>query len=302
LPGGIFEDVRLNRRDMLGAAAVMLGQSRAFGAAALPTEFPWSRQGHIARAGGRIHYAEMGAGPVIVLLPKLGGWIADWRHVAPLLASRFRVIALDLPGHGDSKMIGPPPEFQTVAESAALIKGALEELGVERFGIAGNSLGGLVGVAMAVFWPEQVTHLMLVSCALFAPMSRTDMLAREAQRPGVYDKDGQPVPRSLHDIGRRFGIVRRETHDEQNLSRAAAGPWVRASERGAGVSGIVDYLPRVDAPTLLVYGSAGSYHDFRAVGESRLKAVRVEIVPESGSFTHQDNPEYTARLMVSFFG
>lgn len=103
------------------------------------------------------------------------------------------------------------------------------------------------------------------------------------------------------EINQRIGISQREAYEEQELSRKTAGGWVRASQRGAGVSGITEYLSRVNAPTLLVYGANGGYRNFSAVGQARLKSARVEIVPESGSFTQQDNPEYTANLMLSFF-
>lgn len=69
-----------------------------------------------------------GEGPPLVLLPKLGGWIADWHKVAPLIAPGRKIIAIDPPGHGGSRMNGRAPEIMTVPESAAMILAVLDML------------------------------------------------------------------------------------------------------------------------------------------------------------------------------
>ena len=127
-------------------------------------------------------------------------------------------------------------------------------------------------------------------------------MATEATRSGVYDQEGRPLPITLNDADQRFGIVRVETYYEHLAGRVTAGPWVRASERGVAIAGITDYLPRIEAPTLLVYGSEGVYyHKYRALGESRIRTVHVEMIADSGSFTQQDNPEATAAVLSRFF-
>ena len=105
--------------------------------APIPTA-PWTGEGYVQRGGVRIHYATAGNGPPLVLLHKLGGWLSDWRHVAPAMAAKYRVIAMDMPGHGESTVQGPVPYLQTLPESAALILAALDELNVTRFDLIGN--------------------------------------------------------------------------------------------------------------------------------------------------------------------
>lgn len=134
----------------LGVAAL---RSSPAGAGADMRSNVWTQTGTIARSGGVMHYARLGdpANPPVVLLPKLGGWIADWRHVAPHLARHFHVVAIDPPGHGGSRFAGPAPCVQTLAESAAAVMAVLVQLGFGQFSVVGNSLGGCIGIAIAAF-------------------------------------------------------------------------------------------------------------------------------------------------------
>lgn len=299
--------MKLDRRAFLGSAAVV-GAAAAAPALAIgnaPAEIPediWAHRGTITRSGGQMNYATLGnsGNPAVVLLPKLGGWIADWRHVAPYLAERYYVIAIDPPGHGGSRFPGPAPYVQTLTESAAAVMATLTMLGVERFSVFGNSLGGCIGVALAAGWPEAVDKLGLVSTALYARNSLADIkLADQSPRPGNYDADWNPLPRTLDRTAETFGMTR-EINDELNQSRAVAGKWVRASERGVMMGGVADNLPRIKAPTLLVYGSTGSYLKYQQVARERLENPRIVTLPAKGSFVHQEQPKETARVLLEF--
>jgi pimeloyl-ACP methyl ester carboxylesterase len=102
---------------------------------------------------------EAGAGPVVVLLH---AGVADrrmWAGTLPVLAAAgFRAIAVDLPGFGDAPAVaGEPATWTAVLET-------LDELGVERAVVVGNSFGGAVALRVAVVAPARVTGLVLVSC------------------------------------------------------------------------------------------------------------------------------------------
>ena len=290
-------DATLNRRTLLaaaGASSVAASPARAAAPAG-----PWTSQGMVARAGMRIHWASLGQGEPVVMLHKLGGWMADWRQLAPLVAARGRrVIALDLPGHGESDIMGPPPYFQSLPESAAIVKTALEEIGVTRFDLVGNSLGGCTGVVLAACWPESVRKLALLSVALSAKSTREAIAKAEAPLNDQYDVQGRPLPRSASQVT-AFASSPQVTA-EQNFSRARAGVWIRPSERGVALAGVADYLPRIAAPTLLVYAEAGTYRQFEALGRARLRDVRVVRIPNSGSFMHQEQPAATAEVVNAF--
>lgn len=264
---------------------------------------PWTGEGFVERAGLRLHYVTLGEGPPLVLLPKLGGWVADWRHVAPALAKSHQVIAFDPPGHGDSTVKGPPPQVQSLPESAAAIMAALDTLGIDRFDLVGNSLGGCISVVMAALWPKRVGKLVLLSVALGTLRDRATIIAGDAKTVGTtWGPGDQPLVRPFEETAKIFGFTDRAVHEEQNASRAKAGPWVRASFLGVGTGGVVTYLPRITAPTLLIYGVRGGYHEYREPGLAGLKDGRAVDIPDAGSFTQQDNPDATARVLIDFLG
>jgi pimeloyl-ACP methyl ester carboxylesterase len=263
-------------------------------------EGPWTGAGFLATGTCALRYAECGSGPAVILLPKLGGWIADWRHVAASLAAAHRVIAIDPPGHGGSHMAGSPAYLQTVPESAAAVVAGLDSIGIDRFAIAGNSLGGCIAIAIAALWPDLVTRLVLVGVSLAGRMSLSDIAATDTnQPPDAFAADGTPLPRSAVSLS-RFGPISEEVRAENNLSRAACGAWLRPSERGVGRMGMQEYLPRLSQPVLLLNGSDSFYRKYATVAERLIPRVQVVTIPGAGPFPHQDHPQITAGHMAAF--
>lgn len=288
-----------------GLAAASRGASLQEGGE--PVTAPWTGGGFLPRAGGKLHYVTLGADrgqPPLVLLHKLGGWVADWRFVAPALAERRRVIAFDLPGHGGSRWVGPPPYIQSLGETAALLVGALDEMGIEQVDLVGNSLGGCLAVPLAAYWPERVRHLGLVSCALGGPHTLAEIATSvdRARRPVGYTASGAPAILTAQQLVTVFGT----THPERivadmNASRALAGAWVQPSERGVAITDIRGLCKRVEAPTLLLYGSNNrDYLSFRAAAAAALKRSETAFVPDAGAFVMQDNPQGTVTIMERF--
>ncbi|MET0363095.1 MAG: alpha/beta fold hydrolase, partial [Sphingobium sp.] len=309
----------INRRDF--AASIGIGTIGALTALSIPAgasartapapvqppKGPWTSFGQIQRAGGILHYAEIGpkdsTQPPIILLHKLGGWLSDWRFVAPLLAEGRRVIAFDLPGHGGSHWASPPPYIQTLGETAALLVGALEEMGIAQIDLIGTSLGGCLSVPLAGYWPDKVRKLALVSCALNIGHDLTYIRKNvdEGQR-NLYDAKGYPVPTPPELLTQIFGIINAKTiNDEGILSRRAAGLWIQPSERGVGLADIQALLRRVEAPTLLLYGDRDkAYVKFQKAASAALKTSKTQYVPDAGAFVMQDNPAATAKILRDF--
>lgn len=303
----------MNRRDFTGAllASGALAASSASTPAAARTGFatpppgPWTGSGAIRRAGGALHYATLGTPgerPPLVLLHKLGGWIADWRGVAPALARDRQVIAFDLPGHGGSRWQGRPPAVQSVLETAALVLGALDELALPAFDLAGTSLGGCVAVGMAAMALERVRRLALPSCLLGPASTREAVAAKEAAQAAMFTRAGDPLPIDASVSAGIFGLLDPERIGaEQNASRRLAGRWIRPCERGVAFTDFTALMARVEAPALLLYGDRDRFFlPNRAPAERALRRARTVILPDASGFAVQDNPLDVARELRRF--
>jgi pimeloyl-ACP methyl ester carboxylesterase len=308
----------INRRNLVSAAGLAAASSAISlaGCASLPTKSdfkvpqgPWTQHRQLRRAGGVLNYAVVGeehsGKPPVVLLHRLGGWLSDWRHVATLLATHRKIIAIDLPGHGGSQWEGPPPYMQTIGETAALLVGAFDELGLDKVDLVGTSLGGCVGVPLAAYWPERVNRFAIVSSALSARRSLEDIHQLiDLGQTDLYDETGMPrvYPEQL--LTKTFGIVdTREIYNESIASRAAAGLWIQPSERGVAISDIVGTLGHVNAPTLILYGEKDkAYGKHRDGAMAALPTAVFDTIPDSGAFAIQEKPDITATMLQAFLG
>jgi pimeloyl-ACP methyl ester carboxylesterase len=117
---------------------------------------------HLPGPAGELHVDDGGAGGLpVVFVHGLGGSAAHWCHqLAHLREEGRRTLAVDLRGHGRSE---PPADGDwSVAALAADVVAAADELGLERFVLAGHSLGGVVAIAAAARLGSRVAGLVLV--------------------------------------------------------------------------------------------------------------------------------------------
>ncbi|MGW1212625.1 bifunctional 3-oxoadipate enol-lactonase/4-carboxymuconolactone decarboxylase PcaDC [Streptomyces sp. NPDC002499] len=123
--------------------------------------------------------------PPLLLGPSLGTSYALWDKVAPELSVTRRVVRWDLPGHGGSAagLIGAGA---TVGDLADLVLALADSLGIERFAYAGVSLGGAVGLQLAVDHPERVESLAVIcSSAHFNGSKAWEERAERVRREGM---------------------------------------------------------------------------------------------------------------------
>jgi pimeloyl-ACP methyl ester carboxylesterase len=110
--------------------------------------------------GEQVAYLDEGRGEVILLLHGMAGSSQTWRSVIRPLSRTYRVIAPDLPGHGDSSK---PRSDYSLGAFAALLRDLLDELGITQATIIGHSLGGGVAMQFTYQHPDYCQRLILVS-------------------------------------------------------------------------------------------------------------------------------------------
>src|SRR5205823_3723741 len=134
--------------------------------------------------GGRIRYFVAGDGPPLALVHGLGGSATNWCELAPLLATRHRLVIPDLPGHGGSDPLAAASGLQPYADRVAAV---LDREGISRAPVVGHSLGGLVVLRLALRRPELVSAVVLAGAAglsLGGVWFRNLLTAMTVVRPG----------------------------------------------------------------------------------------------------------------------
>ena len=153
-----------------------------------PTAF---REGHIEADGFRIRYLESGQGAALVHLHGADGLRLTPAH--ELLSRRFRVIAFEMPGFGQS----PENERTTsMPELAATMAKAIQKLGLDSFNLMGTSLGGKTALWLALQTPGRVLALVLEAPAAVRP-------------DGFEPPSGSPLARRLRGPDRDVDLERR---------------------------------------------------------------------------------------------
>lgn len=275
---------------------------------------------HAVRWGGP--GGSEGGSPSVLLVHGLGGSCIEWDLAAPLLAEALDrpVLALDLPGFGQSRLPSGPA---TVLAYRHVVGEVMEELGPAV--LVGNSMGGLVGLSVAVAHPERVAGLVLVGPALSAggfsmktlrgalrfalplmPGIGPRIIAARRRRLGPERHVAERLSAILRDPDRVPGDLRRRMVEQATertaYAEAAAAYSGAARSIFTGANGFWKSVREVTVPTLAVHGS----HDRLVPVElvERLRALRpdwtYEVVDDAGHLPHLELPDRFAEVVGSW--
>ncbi len=123
-------------------------------------------QYHVKLRGIDTVFADEGTGEAILFIHGLAGNVTHWVNVAPYFLSTHRVLAIDLPGHGESEQ----PMSWSINDYVAHVVALLDRLDIARVTIVGHSMGGMVGAALTIQYPHRVLRTVLVNPAGMQPM------------------------------------------------------------------------------------------------------------------------------------
>lgn len=196
----------------------------------------------------RLHHHTEGSptAPPLVLGPSLGTSLALWDGVAPELSSAHRVVRWDLPGHG-----GSPADLvtagATVGDLADLVLALADDLGIDRFAYAGVSLGGAVGLHLAVHHPERLTSLTVIcSSSHFGGAKNWEERAALVRKEGTGGV-AETAPSRWFTPGFRVERLVQDNRDADPAGYAACCDALAAFD-------LRDRLPEITVPTLLIAG------------------------------------------------
>lgn len=267
---------------------------------------------------GDIAVTEVGSGPVLVMLhgggPGASG-VSNYHQNLPALAERFRVVLPDQPGFGDSYR---PTEADLQARSITEVTidalyQAFDEIGIDRFHLLGNSLGGAAAIAMAQTYPDRVTGLVLMAPGGgWLPFGPTPTEGQKQMF--LYYNGGGPSEKKMASFirtmvfdHRQFGEDVVQARYEASLDESHIEFYHRynaAFARRHGMDPLWKNLDRITAPTLLLWG-----RDDRTItldgAELMLKLipdVQLHVFGRCGHWVQLERQAEFERQVLDFLG
>jgi len=264
--------------------------------------------------GERVAYLDEGSGEVIVLLHGIAGSSQTWRSVMRPLSRKFRVVAPDLLGHGNS---AKPRSDYSLGALSVLVRDLLDELGITRATIVGHSLGG--GIAMQFMYqhPDYARRLILIGSGGLGP--DVGLTLRLASLPGAELVLPVIAARRVASAGDRVLSWLRKAGVEsprgeelwRHYSSLSDGPTRQAflrtlravvDHRGQAVSALSRLNSRTDFPVMAVWGDRDAMipvqHAYAA--QAIRPDVRLEVLTDVGHFPHAERPAEVAELIEDF--
>jgi abhydrolase domain-containing protein 6 len=273
----------------------------------------WTRRDVDLSDGVRVAVFEAGpvAAPPIVLLHGIGHWTqAAWDTIAPLLASDYRLVALDLPGFGESSK---PDVRYDLAFFTYVVAALADRLELARFAIVGNSLGGLIAASYAAEHRERVAVLALIAPAGFlrtpgvvtrvfalAPLLerlrlRTPRwIVRRTIRAAALD----PAAISA-DVYERAYVLTQDPHVRRAFGRVYAG----ARREVLDMPGLHARFARYPGPVLLFWGRHDRYLPYAGLERARrvYPQALATTLERCGHLPQVEEPRTVAEVLRSAY-
>jgi len=262
--------------------------------------------------GIRVHYREDGPkdAPVLILVHGFGDSHFTWEGWTPILSQHYRLIAVDLPGHGLTQ--APASYILRTPDLADLVVRLAKSIGIDHFSIAGNSLGGGVAWQVAARHPDVLDALILVDAAGWPqpPASASPSLAFRIMshplgRELLKHIDNKPLIRQG---------VRGEVGDASVITDAFIDRWA-ALQRAPGHRDILldidmasaftatpEIVGAIKTPTLILHGEIDPVINKTSAEKfaSSIAGSRLILYPGVGHLPQVEIPRKSAQDVDEF--
>ena len=243
-------------------------------------------------------------GETIVLVHGFGANKDNWTRLARELTDDFNLVAVDLPGHGDSSK--PLDLGYRFEDQVQHLSGILKALDVQKFHMMGNSMGGAITALYAATYPDQVrTAVLFDPAGIFEYESELVNLVMEGDNPLIPSKEGdfkrlidfalekEPfVPWPIYDVMEENAIANQEVN--RVIFSAIRDNSYEPEFRQA--------ITRIQAPVLVVWGKEDRVINYRnaEVFVNQIPDARKVLLEEVGHAPMVEVPEESAQLFREF--
>jgi pimeloyl-ACP methyl ester carboxylesterase len=253
----------------------------------------------IVQANGiHLHVEQQGAGaPAIVFLHYWGGSTRTWRHVTEALADDFRTVAIDQRGWGKSD--GPASGY-ALADMADDAQAVIDTLDLERYILAGHSMGGKVVQLIASRHPRGLIGLVLVAPAPPSPLA-LPLVVRQGMAQAYRSRDS--IITTIEQVLAPDGLDPKDLdmviEDSLGGAPAAKEAWPLFTSQ----EDITEAVAEIDVPVIVIAGEDDRVDPpdvLRRELLSRIPHAQLCVLPKVGHLSPLEAPEHIAELIRSF--
>jgi pimeloyl-ACP methyl ester carboxylesterase len=252
--------------------------------------------------GGKIYYSDIGEGEIVVLLHGYLETSDIWAGFAKKLSGKFRVISVDLPGHGLSKVYS---ESHTMEFMAGAVKGLLDNLNIKQIFLAGHSLGGYVALAFLELYPE-----MLKGYCLFHshPFADTPVALEKREREIKIVRSGKKYLLYPENISQMYAAANLDKFRENVQRSKDIASTIRDEGIIAALHGMMNRPSRLKfmevgkVPCIWILGKMDNYISCVEV-QKKVKLppnAKVVILENSGHMGFVEEEDMSVKVLTDF--
>jgi pimeloyl-ACP methyl ester carboxylesterase len=264
--------------------------------------------------GARAHVRDQGNrnGPVLVLIHGSNASLFTWEPWVKRLGDMFRIVSMDMPGHG---LTGAVPNHDYSQEGMVkFVAEVADRLSLQKFAIAGNSMGGGVAARFAEEHPDRVSALILVDAAGETMLKGGDhipLVFLIARTPVLNQIILHITPRSLAEEGLNDAIVHKEIINDRMIDTYWELARMTGSRAATGErfslpfdKDVKKHIGDIKAPTLILWGAQDhlipveSAHQF----QTDIPGSQLVIYPATGHIPQEEVADRSAQDVRTFLG
>ena len=290
---------------LLDPALFFLNITRDIHLEDLKTEFKKKNSRFVEVDGTFVYYVDEGEGIPIILLHGTGASLHTWDLWAERLKNKYRVLRITLPGFGLSG-----PRFDKkykIKDYVNLLEDFVELNGIEKFYLAGNSLGGSIAWRYTSFYNKKVKKLILVNSSGFE-FDQIPFVIRLARNNylNLLIKKTSPkflIKKSLKEV----------FYDDNLISKSIINRYYKLNLRKGNRQAFIDRalinytdntarLKKINSPTLILWGKNDEWINvkFAQKFKTMIKGSRVSIMNETGHIPMEERPFESLKIVEAF--
>jgi pimeloyl-ACP methyl ester carboxylesterase len=264
--------------------------------------------------GAIAHVRDQGnkAGPVLVLVHGSNASLHTWEPWVAILGAKYRIVTMDMPGHGLTGAV--PNDDYSRTGMVAFVHEVTQKLGLTRYALGGNSMGGGVAAQYTETYPGEVSALILVDASgiprKHQPGEKIPLGFRLARMPGLNKILLYVTPRSIIEEGLHKVFVDQSKVTEEMVTRYYDLTLYDGNRRATGIrfrlppndEDVAKKLGTIKAPTLILWGDKDGLIPVEYAGEfaKRIQGSKVLIYSNVGHIPMEEVAKKSAADVQSF--